>query len=546
MHYLSLENTFVIMKKAISLNILMLLLTIQVLGRDCAPNKNNQHFNVLHYALVLKFDTATAHITGNVTMKAVCTATPKNELEVSLQEPMMMERVVSNQQMLKFRKKDEKYYISHPNLRIGDTFSITMYYSGIPRMAENAPWQGGLVKSRDAQGRSWLAMACQAEGASLWFPCKDMLSDEPEEGVELYYTVPEGVVAVGNGRLINVRPVADKHNLWHWRVQAPINLYNITFNIGHFIRIQEEMKSKAGILNLDYYVMSENFTKARAHFATVPEMISIFEDWLGAYPFFNDGFKLVETPYLGMEHQSAVAYGNQYQNGYMGKDRSGSGVGLLFDFILVHESAHEWFGNNISVNDPAYYWIHEGFTSYAEVLYIESKHGRQQAMNYLIGTRKLIQNKAPMQGTQKHLCSNDNSDIYPKGAQLVHLIRLMMQNDETFKQMLKDLNNVFSRKVCSGEEIESFLIAQSGLPLQAVFNQYLRQKEIPQLLVERTAEGFQYQWQHCLADFEMPVLLLIDNEPVWLQASTRKQDYYKPKLNTVSLHPEYYCDLELK
>ncbi len=533
------------MKFTLYIFLILLFCNQTIIARDCANNKYRSNYNVLHYDLSIRFDTTSGHIDGIVKIKAECLANPKTEFQIDLQEPLKITTIRSGAQILNFRKKGEKYFVRIPELIKDETFLLVVEYNGIPKIATRPPWDGGMVKTKDPKGKIWMAMACQGIGASVWFPCKDYDADEPEQGVDLHYSIPNGLVAVGNGKLVNVINAENNHNVWNWKVVAPINIYNITFNIGNYLRISEQMNSENGALTLDYFVLSQNYTKAKEHFKMVPKMMNIFENWMGPYPFFNDGYKLVETPFLGMEHQSAVAYGNNYQMGYDGRNRSGSEVDTLFDFIIVHETGHEWFGNNISISDPAYFWIHEGFTSYTEVMYIESMWGKEKAIDYLIGTRKIIRNEAPMQSALGQ-CKNSNIDNYPKGANLIHNIRKLMKDDAAFKNMIRKMNKNFHHKVISGADMESFIIQESGLQLGKVFDQYLRNKQLPTLKIVQHQTGFNYKWANCIREFDMPVLILIDGKEKWLHPTTQEQSHFQNGIETITPQKEFYCDFKLE
>lgn len=513
--------------------------------RDCVNTKARQNFNVLHYDLAINFDTLKSTLDGIVKIKAEVLKEPETEFQIDLQEPLQISKVLYGKVELELRKEKDKYFVRVPELVEGETFVLEVHYSGQPKTAVKAPWDGGMVRTKDKRGKIWWAVACQGAGASIWFPCKDINADEPEMGVDLHYTVPSGLTAVGNGRFFSVSNAPNNQNTWHWRVISPINIYNITFYIGDYLRIQETYNGINGEMNLDYFVLNENFQIAKEHLKSVPPMLKAFEDWMGAYPFHTDGFKIVEAPYLGMEHQSAIAYGNNYQMGYLGTDRSKTGIGLLFDFILVHETGHEWFGNSISTADPAYFWINEGFTSYTEVMYIESLFGKEKAIDYLIGTRSIIKNKAPMQGALGQ-CQNSNTDCYPKGANLVHMIRKLMKDDMAFKVMIRKMNNEFYRKVITGPDMEAFIAKESGLGLDKVFEQYLRHKELPALKIKRSKKGFSYKWEKCIAGFNMPVLVLINGEEKWLYPTTKEQSHQQADVASVSLQKEFYCALTLE
>lgn len=517
----------------------------QAQTRDCVNTPARENFNVLHYDLAINFDTLNSTLNGIVKIKVDLLNDPESEFQIDLQEPLQISKVLYGNVALPLKKQKDKYFVKVPGLKVKETFLLEVHYSGQPKTAVKAPWDGGMVRTADSRGKMWWAVACQGAGASIWFPCKDINADEPEMGVDLHYTVPAGLTAVGNGRFFSVTNAPDNQNTWHWRVVSPINIYDITFYVGNYLRIQETFNGINGKMDLDYFVLNENFQKAKEHFKSIPKMLTAFEDWMGAYPFHNDGFKIVEAPYLGMEHQSAIAYGNNYQMGYLGSDRSKTGIGLLFDFILVHETGHEWFGNSISTADPAYFWINEGFTSYTEVMYIESVFGKEKAIEYLIGTRSLIQNKAPMQGALGQ-CQNSNSDCYPKGANLVHMIRKLMKDDTAFKIMIRKINNEFYHKVITGPDMEAFIAKESGLDLEKVFDQYLRNKELPVLKIKRSKKGFSYKWEKCVPGFNMPVAVIIDGEEKWLYPTTKEQNHLQAATASISVQKEFYCTLTLE
>ncbi|HRP88713.1 MAG TPA: M1 family metallopeptidase [Edaphocola sp.] len=534
------------LSKPIFLLFLGLLSFSQLLGKDCKTNSNRTNFNVLHYRLAINFDTLNKKLDGTVQVKCIYTATQNIPIQIDAQSPLKITKVTFNERDLHFQKTEDGYLVNlEKHIKKADTFSIVIHYEGTPRLALNAPWDGGSIVQQDNNGKLWWAIACQGLGASIWFPCKDMPDDEPEEGVELFYTIPNNLSAIGNGRLMGITPKNDQQKTWHWSVKSPINLYDITFYIGDYVHWQEEMTGLSGKLDLDYYVLNNHLEVAKKHFEMVPEMIRIFEDWMGPYPFYQDGYKLVEAPYLGMEHQSAVAYGNQYQNGYLGKDRSNTGIGNLFDFVIVHESGHEWFGNNISIKNNSDFWIHEGFTSYTEVMYIDSKFGKKKALEYLIGTQALIKNKIPLINTINS-CHNSNTDNYPKGASLIHILRTLMKDDVKFKQLLHKMNQQFFHKTVTSKEIENFIIKESGLKLDKIFDQYLRQSNLPTLSIKKSKNGFSYQWKNCVKGFDMPIKLMINGKEKWLYPDEKQRKWKQKNIHTISKDPAFYCDFNIK
>ena len=329
--------------------------------------------NVLHYDLNVTFDTATKSIRGYSIIDFAITQQPGDSFQVDLQEPLQIDSVFQRYgkdllQRVSFKREGNVCWIyasdfPFHNWVITERRSLKIYYHGVPRKAVNPPWDGGFSWTHDANGRQWIAVSCQGLGASVWWPCKDAQWDEPEQGMNIQLQVEGNYQAISNGRLTGTTSENGKAT-WKWEVKNPINNYDVTFYIGDYAHWHETLMGEKGKLDLDFYALKENEEKARKQFAVVKQMIHCFEYWLGPYPFYEDGYKLVEAPYLGMEHQGAVAYGNKYQMGYRGSDRSNTGVGLNFDYIIIHESAHEWFGNNITAKDIADNWIHEGITTY--------------------------------------------------------------------------------------------------------------------------------------------------------------------------------------
>jgi aminopeptidase N len=350
-----------------------------------------------------------------------------------------------------------------------------------------------------------MSVACQGLGASVWFPCKDHQSDEPEMGASLTIVVPADLKGIGNGKLVSSVEVGNK-TAYKWEVKNPINLYNIIPYIGAYSSFDEVFAGEKGSLQCQYWVLDYNEQKARNHFMQVPEMLKCFEHWMGPYPFYEDGYKLVESPHLGMEHQSGIAYGNRYFNGYRGSDLSGSGFGLKWDFIIIHESGHEWFGNNITTKDIADMWVHEGFTNYTETLFTECKSGLKGAEAYVQGIRRNIRNDIPIIGPYG-VNKEGSGDMYYKGSNMIHTLRTMMQDDEKFRRLLRNLSHTFYHQTVTTQQVEAFLEKESGLGnwLQAFFDQYLRTTQIPVLQWQLGNGGITLSWANTVPGFAMKV-----------------------------------------
>lgn len=476
-------------------------------------------WNVVHYDLNLAIDTAGKSIRGYNTITAVLTATPADSLQIDLQELMFLDSVVMSGQQLPVFKEGNVWWVLYPfhTLFPGDTIRLTVYYHGKPRTAKLPPWDGGFIWAKDSTGKPWISVACQGLGASSWWPCKDFQGDKPDRGVSLNFFVPEGLQCIANGVPTGIYQESEwtQHPVYRqmarpgdrqfsFQVQAPINAYNVTCYIGDYIHWEDSLMGEKGLLTLRYHVLRYNEARARKHFSTVKRMLHCFEYWMGPYPFYQDGYKLVEAPFLGMEHQSAIAYGNAYKQGYNGTDRSGSGVGLLFDHLIVHESGHEWFGNNITAFDMADNWIHEGFTSYAEVLFAECITGREKAFNYSRGTRRNIRNDSPVIGSYG-VNDDGSSDKYDKGAALVHMIRVILQDDMRFRQLLRSLNQDFYHQTVSSDSIEAYINRFTGYNFTPLFDQYLRTTSIPVLEWYVRKKQLHYRFREVADRFTLPV-----------------------------------------
>ena len=436
---------------------------------------------------------------------------PDSLMQIDLQAPMTIDSVVQDKMPLTFTRDGNAWFIKMPpTLTKGKSNQLTVFYSGKPRRAKNAPWDGGVVWTKDEKGRPWIATACQGLGASIWWPNKDTQSDEPEN-MTINVTVPAGLVDVSNGRLKKTTANADGTRTFVWQVKSPINNYDVALNIGNYIEMKDTFSGEGGKLDLGFWVLDYNEDKAREHFKVVKPMLKCFEYWFGKYPFYKDSYKLVEAPFLGMEHQSAVAYGNNFQMGYKGTDLSGTGWGLKWDFLIVHESGHEWFGNSITSKDLADMWIHESFTNYSEVLFTECEYGRKAASEYVQGIRKNIRNDVPIIAPYG-VNAEGSGDMYYKGSNMIHNIRQIMGNDEAFRQMLRGLNKTFYHQTVTTKEIEEYMSQAVGMNLDKIFDQYLRHTTIPTLEYRFSGQQLQYRWVTDVKDFNMPVRVkLSDN-----------------------------------
>ena len=468
-------------------------------------------WDVQHYAIYVEPDYANKTIKGKVDIRFKVKSSG-NVMQIDLQEPMELEKAYLGDHALPYSRKGNAFFVTlDKNLAIGSEALLALKFSGKVQEAIRPPWDGGWIFSKDKLGRPWMSVACQGLGASVWFPCKDHQSDEPDLGATLKIQVADTLVAVGNGRLKAKHAYEQGKTTWEWEVKNPINNYNIIPYIGKYVEFKETYEGEKGKLDCNYWVLDYNLEKAKKQFSQVKPMLQAFEHWFGPYPFYEDGYKLVESPHLGMEHQSAVAYGNGYQNGYRGRDLSGSGWGLKWDFIIVHESGHEWFGNNITTNDLADMWVHEGFTNYSETIFTTYHHGSEAGNAYVQGTRKLIQNDIPIIG--KYGVNEEGSgDMYYKGGNLIHYIRQLFDNDDQFRLALREMNQQFYHKTINSSDVEKFWSEKTRRNLTPFFDQYLRSTKIPTLEIRKNNKKMQYRWTDCNLDFDAPVGIIIDGK----------------------------------
>ncbi|SNA83524.1 M1 family metallopeptidase [Flavobacterium psychrophilum] len=477
-------------------------------------------FDVQRYDLNIKVNPTEKFIIGynDITFKVVENT---NKIQIDLFENMQVDSIIFNHKKLNYKRDNLAVFITfNESLKTGNQEKIRFYYSGNPTIAKRAPWDGGFVFTNDKQGKTWIGVACQGFGASCWYPVKDSQSDEPNLGATIKVAVPNGLMNVSNGRLLGSEDLKNDYTRWDWEVKNPINTYDITLNIGDYIHFGEKYKG----LDLDYYVLRENEEKARKQFEEVKPMMDCFQSKFGEYPFTTDGYKLVETPYLGMEHQSAVAYGNHYNNGYLGKDLSRTGMGMLFDFIIIHESGHEWFGNSITARDIADMWIHEGFTCYTETVFLECQYGYEKSQIYINGLKDNVNNDQPIIG-HYGVNKEGSGDMYYKGALMLNTIRSIINDDSKWWALLLKYSKTYRHQIIDTKTVIDFFNQEAGLNLTPVFNQYLRYVSIPRLEFRhsRTKNHFEYAWKTNEPNFEMPIDLIFKNKKTRLIGTNKWQ-----------------------
>ena len=478
-------------------------------------------FNVLRYDLELKVDPTKKEILGfnDITFKVV---QPTKKIQLDLFDNMIIDGITSKESgTLEFTRDENAVFILFKKtLEKDKTYTLRFSYHGNPIVARNAPWDGGFVFKKDRKGIDFIGVAVQGTGASLWYPCKDSQTDEPDLGATVKIAVPNGLMNVSNGRFLGSKDLGDGYTRWDWEVKNPINNYDITLNIADYVHIHETHKG----LDLDYYVLRDNEEKARKHFeADVKPMLDCFQLKFGKYPFWEDGYKLVETPYLGMEHQSAVAYGNQYKKGYRGMDLSGTGIGMQFDYITIHETGHEWFGNSITSKDIADMWIHEGFTTYTETVFIECTQGYEAALKYVNGQSRNVRNDKPIIG--KFGVNREGSgDMYFKGSLLLNTLRHVVNNDDKWWAILLKYAETYKKQIIDTPTVIAFFNQETGYNLTPIFNQYLNYTKLPHLEIQANNNSFKYRWKTDEPNFNMPIDIQIGTKKIRLKPSNEWQN----------------------
>ncbi|WKD84787.1 Aminopeptidase N [Polaribacter huanghezhanensis] len=513
------------MKNKTFLSIVFLLITISITAQKNNFTRQDTlrgsitpervWWDLKYYHLDIQVFPETKSIKGKNTIEYTVLK-PYQVLQVDLQPPLKITKVTQNGKALKVISEVNAHFVQlEEKQQVGAVNAIVVYYEGKPQEAKRAPWDGGFSWKKDKNNNEFIATSCQGLGASVWWPNKDHMYDEVEN-IDISVRVPSNLMEVSNGKLKSVEKHNDHTTTYNWTVKNPINNYGVNVNIGDYAHFSEKYNGEAGVLDMNYYVLKYNLEKAKKQFKDAPKMMKAFEHWFGKYPFYKDGYKLVEVPYLGMEHQSSVTYGNKFANGYLGRDLSGTGWGLKFDFIIIHESGHEWFANNITYKDMADMWIHESFTNYSESLFIEYYYGKKAAAEYIIGLRKTIGNRSPIIG--KYDVNNSGSgDMYNKGGNMLHTIRQLVNNDEKWREILRGLNSEFYHQTVTTKQIEEYMSQKSGVDLSKVFDQYLRDYRIPEFAYAIRGNQLKYKWNHVLDGFNMPIKVMINGKIKTLQ-----------------------------
>ena len=494
-------------------------------------------WDLTYYHLDISVDPEKKYLKGSNTVHYKVLNTSK-EMQIDLQKPLKITRIVQDNKDLDYRLDGYSYFIKlKKNQKKGQIKSLKIFYEGTPKVAIRPPWDGGLTWTRDSNGKHFIASSNQGIGASIWWPNKDHMYDEVDSML-ISVNVPKDLVNVSNGRL---RKVEDFENTktFHWFVSNPINNYGVNINIGDYVSFSEIYEGEKGPLDMVYYVLRDNIERAKTHFKDAPKMMDAFEYWFGPYPFYEDSFKIVEVPYLGMEHQSSITYGNRYMKGYLGRDLSRTGWGLKFDYIIIHEAGHEWFANNITYKDIADMWIHESFTTYSENLFLDYHYGKEASSDYVIGTRYSISNKSPMIGP--YGVNRRGSDIYTKGANVLHTLRQIANDDEKWRMILRGLNKNFYHQTVESKQIEDYISLNIGFDLSTFFNQYLRDIRIPNFEYRIEDGVLTYRWLNVIEKFTMPLEIEALEKKIILFPETTKKSI-KINSDKIKINRNYYVD----
>ncbi|AHG92401.1 Peptidase M1 membrane alanine aminopeptidase (plasmid) [Gemmatirosa kalamazoonensis] len=512
--------------------------------RGSYTSPGRRWWDVTFYDLHVAVDPKDSSIAGHNAITYRVTAAPPaaRELQIDLMEPLVVDSMLQDGRPVRFRR-DGNAFFATPNVqhRVGDRRTITVWYHGRPQIARNPPWQGGFTWTADSLGRPWIVTTDQGMGASVWWPNKDTQADEPDSQ-RVALTVPDPLLDVSNGRLRATRHNDDGTSTFEWFVTNPINNYAIAVAAGHYAHYSDTYDGLKGKLTLDYWPLDYHVADAHRQFPQSRAMLQCFERWFGPYPWYEDGYKLIEVPNTGMEHQSAVSYGNWYANGYRKRESSGTGLGLTWDFIIVHESAHEWFGNNITAKDNADMWVHESFANYAEGIYTECLHGKDAGARYIVGNRRGIRNDRPIIPAYG-VNDQGSGDMYPKGGEMLHTIRQLVDDDARWRDILRGLNRTFWHQTVTGRQIEEYIARQSGLNLTKVFDQYLRTTMVPTLEYRLAGDTLVYRWTNVVPGFDMPVKATLDwPELAWLRPTTawQRTRVRLPNLSEFRVDPNFY------
>ena len=492
-------------------------------------------WDLTYYHLDISVDPEKKYLKGSNTVHYKVLKTSK-EMQIDLQKPLKITRIVQDNKDLDYSLDGYSYFIKlKKNQKKGQIKSLKIFYEGTPKVAIRPPWDGGLTWTRDSNGKHFIASSNQGIGASIWWPNKDHMYDEVDSML-ISVNVPKDLINVSNGRLRSIEDFGETKT-FNWFVSNPINNYGVNINIGDYVSFSEVYDGEKGDLDMIYYVLRDNIERAKSQFKDAIKMMQAFEHWFGPYPFYEDSFKIVEVPYLGMEHQSSITYGNKYMKGYLGRDLSRTGWGLKFDYIIIHEAGHEWFANNITYKDIADMWVHESFTTYSENLFLDYHYGKEAASDYVIGTRAGISNSSPMIGT--YGVNKRGSDLYTKGANLLHTLRQIAKDDEIWRMILRGLNSEFYHQTVDTKQIEEYITSKIGFDLTTFFDQYLRDIRIPNLEYSISNGLLTYRWIDVIDNFTMPLEIEVLGKNIWIYPTTNKKSL-KINSDKIKIDRDYY------
>jgi len=489
----------------------------EILRGEYGPYRANN--DLLYYELSVRVDPEQKFIRGH-TLVRFKMLKDDNRIQLDLHQALSVDKIVllrsgAADSALKFERDNGAVFVDFPQLlKAGRTYEVDVYYSGHP--LETGRF-GGIAFRKDPAGRPWINTACEGEGASIWWPNKDQWRDEVEN-MRISVEIPRDLVDVSNGRFLGKKDLGDGYTRWDWLVNYPINNYNVSLNIGHY----EHFSDKLGDLTLDFYALPEDLEKAKKQFAQARGMIEAFQHYFGEYPFKKDGYKLIQAPYSGMEHQSAVTYGNHFANGYLERDWTGVGISPRFDFIIIHESGHEWFGNSVSAADTSDMWIHEGWTTYLECLYVEYMYGKADGLKYTNGYKAKVQNRKPII-PQRGINATPPQDMYFKGALFLNTLRSVIDDDKRWFALIRDVYQRFKYQNIMTEEMIAFFNQKTGCDLAPIFNQYLRHTALPVLELKFSERAVAYRWKVDEANFSMPVRVGLRDRWQLIQPTTEWQ-----------------------
>lgn len=454
--------------------------------------------DLLFYHLDVRVDPEKKYLSGKNTIRFKMLK-DDTRIQLDLYPNLNVDKILLGSTPLHYERKFGAVFVDFPEtLHAGHQYSIDFYYSGYPSSTGRF---GAVAFRTDAAGNPWITTACEGIGASVWWPDKDQWKDEVQN-MQISISIPNDLVDVSNGRFMGKTDLGDGYTRWDWFVHYPINNYDVSMNIGKY----EHFSDRLGDLTLDFYALPQDLDKAKTQFAQAKGMLEAYQHYFGEYPFKKDGYKLIEVPYSGMEHQSAVTYGNHFTNGYLGRDWTGVGISPKFDFIIIHESGHEWFGNSITAADTADEWIHEGWTTYLESLYVEYMYGKADALKYLNGYKSKVRNQTPIVA-ERGSDREPPQDMYFKGALFINTLRSVVDNDTRWWALLHDFYQHFKYQNILTEDVEQYFDQKTGMNLTPIFNQYLRHTAIPDLeLAFNDADGtVSYRWKVDEPNFAMPV-----------------------------------------